>query len=418
MFEFYAILSSIFSASLQEARIDPFSDYQYAKDRLASRYYISKRFALPWSNKVWRYGHRVFSNGETPEVIKEGAEYMIRSSPKGTRQAKVKFIEDDRGISHLWFQKWNTESGSPMGEQFVIYGAEIPELIEFLQLIKQLEIPDEKKFNREFGDLKLVHLPDTEARRVLEDHPDLVAEFARSQITTEDVIALAYRREQLREFQSMLEIGDVSEDDWQRFFERNQWIFGYGLSYIFTTGLDGENLQNTIRGASLIRVGKKPDAVMKTRAAISALCLVEIKKHSEKLLKESQYRSGTWAPTAELSGAVAQTQENSRAALDELGSHHRFSDNNGNPTGEELTVVQPRSFLVVGNLSEFKTENGINEARYRSFEDYRRNLRQPEILTFDELYERARFIVEAAEGTAGHGEEDLPIVDKEGEVSF
>jgi len=330
--------------------------------------------------------------------VKENDEYLIRTSATGTRQVKVKFIEDDRRVSHLWFQKWNTQNDTPIGEQVVIYGEEIPELIEFLQVIENLEIPDENKFNRKFEDLRLIHLPDADARMVLANHPELVAEFARSQITTQDVIALAYRKDQLDEFQKLLGRNDVAENDWQQFFERNQWIFGYGLSYVFTTGLEGKDLQSTIRGASLLNSGKRPDAVMKTRAAISALCLVEIKKHTEGLLKESQYRSGTWAPTAELSGAVAQTQENVRAALDELGSHHRFTDDNGNPTGEELTAVQPRSFLVFGDLSEFKTDHGINEARYRSFEDYRRNLRQPEILTFDELYQRARFIVESAEG--------------------
>ena len=51
----------------------------------------------------------------------------------------------------------------------------------------------------------------------------------------------------------------------------------------------------------------------------------------------------------------------------------------------------------MGNLSEFETEHGPNIERYRSFEDYRRNLRQPEIITFDELHERAWFIVESAD---------------------
>lgn len=350
--------------------------------------------------------------------MKENSEFIIRTSATGTRQVKVKFIEDDRRVSHLWFQKWNTNSDTPMGEQVVIYGKEIPELIEFLQVIEKLEIPDESTFNRDFDDLRLVHLPDADAQKVLEDHPELVAEFARSQITTQDVIALAYRREQLNKFQAMLGQSNLTEEAWQQFFEKNQWIFGYGLSYVFTTGLDGQNLQSTIRGASLIKSGKRPDAVMKTRAAISALCLVEIKKHSQGLLKESQYRSGTWAPTAELSGAVAQTQENVRAALDELGSHHRFTDSNGIPTGEELTAVQPRSFLVVGNLSEFETEHGINEARYRSFEDYRRNLRQPEILTFDELYQRARFIVEEAESADEQNDQPTTSAEDDFEIPF
>ncbi|MEM6932225.1 MAG: Shedu immune nuclease family protein [Pseudomonadota bacterium] len=349
-------------------------------------------------------------------MIEENREYVIRSSNKGLRQVKAKFIEDNRRISYLWLQTWNTNRGTPTGQQFVLYGKEIPKLMEFLTVLKKLEIPDENAFIGDFDDLRLVHLPDADARKVLEDNPDLVAEFARSQITTQDVIALAYRRQQLDAFRAMLSQSELSEDDWQQFFERNQWIFGYGLSYVFTTGLDGQNLQATIRGASLIKSGKRPDAVMKTRAAISALCLVEIKKHTEGLLKPNQYRSGTWAPTAELSGAVAQTQENVRVALDELDVHHRFTDANGNPTGEELTAVQPRSFLVIGNLAEFETEHGVNEGRYRSFEDYRRNLRQPEILTFDELYERARFIVEAAEGEEAIGKEPIAVADEGGEI--
>jgi hypothetical protein len=142
--------------------------------------------------------------------------------------------------------------------------------------------------------------------------------------------------------------------------------------------------------------------------------LVEIKKSSTKLLKSGAYRSGTWAPTIELSGAVAQSQENVRAALDELGTNHAFTDENGDPTGEHIMSVQPRSFLVIGNLNEFKNENGINLARYRSFEDFRRNLRQPEILTFDELFERARFIVESAD----RADQPNAKPTEEGEIPF
>ena len=152
---------------------------------------------------------------------------------------------------------------------------------------------------------------------------------------------------------------------------------------------------------------------MKTRAAVSALCLVEIKKSSTQLLKSNEYRSGTWVPSAELSGAVAQCQETLRAATDVLDTHHRFSDKQGNLTGEELMSVQPRSFLVIGSLSQFQSVHGVNASRYQAFEGFRRNLRQPEILTFDELYERARFIVDHTENvgdsTVFQGEEDTPF---------
>ena len=52
-----------------------------------------------------------------------------------------------------------------------------------------------------------------------------------------------------------------------------------------------------------------------------------------------------------------------------------------------------RSFLIIGSLSQFVGEHGISEEQYRSFELLRRNMNNPEVITFDELYERARFIV-------------------------
>jgi hypothetical protein len=50
-------------------------------------------------------------------------------------------------------------------------------------------------------------------------------------------------------------------------------------------------------------------------------------------------------------------------------------------------------------LGEFQTANGVNVPKYRSFELFRRHTWRPEIVTFDELLQRARFIVE-------HGPED------------
>jgi hypothetical protein len=50
---------------------------------------------------------------------------------------------------------------------------------------------------------------------------------------------------------------------------------------------------------------------------------------------------------------------------------------------------------VIGCLQQFVSDNGINEPKFSSFELLRRQTTSPEVITFDELYERARFIVEA-----------------------
>jgi len=70
-----------------------------------------------------------------------------------------------------------------------------------------------------------------------------------------------------------------------------------------------------------------------------------------------------------------------------------MTDEVGNPTGEEVFNYLPKSFLVVGSLHEFSGTHGVNQERYRSFELFRRNTASPEVITFDELFERARFIV-------------------------
>jgi Domain of unknown function (DUF4263) len=51
---------------------------------------------------------------------------------------------------------------------------------------------------------------------------------------------------------------------------------------------------------------------------------------------------------------------------------------------------KPRSYLVIGNLAQVRG----NTDKIACFELYRRNMRAPEILTFDELFQRARCIVE------------------------
>ncbi len=66
-------------------------------------------------------------------------------------------------------------------------------------------------------------------------------------------------------------------------------------------------------------------------------------------------------------------------------------------TGERLFLYQPRAVLVVGSLGEFQGEHGINDEQYSSFEMFRRNIVNPEIITFDALYERARCIVDSGE---------------------
>lgn len=63
-------------------------------------------------------------------------------------------------------------------------------------------------------------------------------------------------------------------------------------------------------------------------------------------------------------------------------------------------LVRPRSYLVVGSLTQFSDEHGVAEKRYKCFENFRRSLMGAEVLTYDELFARAYYLV------YGHGLQD------------
>jgi hypothetical protein len=188
------------------------------------------------------------------------------------------------------------------------------------------------------------------------------------------------------------------EGIWQQFFEHNPWIFGYGLNYIFTSRMDDKKLEQITTGHDFQQSGKRVDALMKTMGFISSLCFVEIKTHKTPLLfHKKPYRAECWRISDELASGVSQIQKTVQKAIKNIQTKIEVESKEGVPTGEIVFSYQPKAYIVIGSLDEFATETGINEQKFSSFELFRRNMVNSEIITFDELYERARFIVQRSE---------------------
>lgn len=335
-------------------------------------------------------------------------EVVLRRTPTARTEIVAKFLEDDRGLTVITLQAFNGTSGLPQQRHFSFVGEEIPKLLRFFEDIAAVELKDAERVNLTDEQLHRLVLSREQASKLVHDNSKLFADVARSDITTEDIIALGYRKKQLGVFKSLLEdrlyfdrakaskaiAGD--EALWQAYFEKNRWVFGYGLSYYFVTGFDDRKLEQAVQGHDLINQGKRVDGLMKTVGIVNSLCFVEIKTHETALLESAAYRSGCWAPSRELVGAVAQVQGTVASAMRNLYGLIRPATSDGTPTGEEVYNFRPRAFIVIGSLSEFVVGGEVNEQKFRSFEHYRNSIIGIDILTFDELYERSRFIVEAA----------------------
>lgn len=187
------------------------------------------------------------------------------------------------------------------------------------------------------------------------------------------------RKKALDVFESMLNNSELKENDWQRFFEINNWIFGYGLRYQI---LKNEQAQPNYNGANVTGSGgQRGDYLVSTEAEVKFTCLVEIKKPTTNLLQSQQYRNGAWGVSKELAGAVSQIQVNCAQWEIEAKTER-------NREKLDAVTISPKGIVVVGRTSEL-----IDFDRKNSFERFRRNINNPEIITFDELYERAKFIL-------------------------
>jgi hypothetical protein len=220
-------------------------------------------------------------------------------------------------------------------------------------------------------------------KELIDKNPDLATKLSHSRIYNNRLAVLS-------EFEKNIIDESKDENYWQNFFTENDWIFGYGLNYQFLTI---ESDQPNYGGEKYTGKGKqKGDYLAKTNTKnIKFTVLVEIKKPSSRLLAETtrtkekiRYRNGAWLLGSEVLGGVAQVQTNCKSWQKDA---EEFK--NRELVNEGIYTVMPKGILLIGHTKEFN--NDVEQIT--SFELFRKGLNNVEILTYDELLERARFII-------------------------
>lgn len=228
---------------------------------------------------------------------------------------------------------------------------------------------------------------------LIANDPDLATRLSLAKLQQNRLIAL-------KEFEDNIGNNSLTEVYWQKFFSNNKWIFGYGLNYVFLSPITD---QPSYGGADISgKGGQRGDYLLHSNAAARYTLLVEIKRSTTPLLarndeKTKYYRNGACLMDAELVGSIAQLQVNCKSWQKKaLESNDIIKMYNAN-----IHTVQPKGILIIGNLSELNSE-----AEKVSFELFRRNIANPEIITYDELLERAKFIVRNEETNIKEIEQD------------
>ena len=250
---------------------------------------------------------------------------------------------------------------------------------------------------------------------------DLIQQLLDNEIvTSQDIVNTGYRKNQLKVFEKLLNeegylekykkdeseiskmiaqgeenglsINENSKDEitWQYFFHKNPWIFGYGLNYRFQNILQKEFSASDTDGAGKEQVNA--DFLIGDNYYTT---FVELKTPSTDLFvntKSGKNRSGSWSISSHLIYAVSQILEQKAAGQIKLEKNP--FDDKGNRINQKS--YDSKCILVVGNIKKEIEESGdtekVSEIKKKTFELYRRDSRNVEIITFDELYDRAHYI--------------------------
>ena len=239
-------------------------------------------------------------------------------------------------------------------------------------------------------------------------------------VTSQDIVNTGYRKSQLKIFDRLLKednylqeykkeesvsklvtelenkakssITEKTKDEvaWQHFFNKNPWIFGYGLDYRFQN-----ILQKEFSASDTDASGKEQVNADFLIGDNYFTTFVELKTPDTELFvnkERGKNRSGSWCLSNKLVYAVSQILE--QKATGQI----KLEDEPYDDKGEKITQkgYDSKCILIIGNLEkevESSLDNSkIKEIKKKTFELYRRDSRNVEIMTFDELYNRAYHI--------------------------
>ena len=236
---------------------------------------------------------------------------------------------------------------------------------------------------------------------------DLIDFFNNTDLTSSDIKSITFenRKKDLIKFFHLLKninncheiytkkykLPRGEEHIWHHFLKEHDWILCLNSDIKFIRDLYPE--QNIGMGDS--NGGNSP--IIDFVGLSEYTTLIESKHSNTKIFKQtkSKGRAQTWDFTPDFIESVSQ------ALAQKFDFEKYFDQKNMKSNGvridkSKIISIDPKTVVLIGNKKhEFPLNDleDINFIKNKTFERYRRNNRNLEILTFDELFERSYHIV-------------------------
>lgn len=395
------------------------NEVDYFRERVPGRTYISNMFSYnrPNSKDIGspaRNINQVFDCDDLDsriDVSEAGWESQSMNL-SSRRQIRISIARETGHYKEFVIQKIDPQNPEKLSNVLRLEDGQVDDFLNLLQAMKVWNPADATLPSRIDSTLFQRMLEDRGAAlgQVYSQQPNKVRELIEKDPSSKDVAAIASRKKAVADFEEMMKDDSLLEKDWQKFFESNPWILGAGLGAPLFTAWNSDKLETVVRGSSFTGEGKCADALYQTSGIIKSLVFAEIKRPVTKLLTDNEYRPGCWGVSKDLSGGISQVHATIQAAEDEVsGNVVMEQDKEGyDIPSSEVYLFRPRAYLVIGSTKEFINENsgGKNKKKIRSFELFRSNIVTPEIITYDELLVKARWLAYASDDSNLNNAED------------
>lgn len=377
----------------------------------------AKFFELRKEGKA--YLTKVFTHGSlNPERrrlvrgVIEGTERVLLGEIEGTmclrltgekRKTQVTALvsQDDGGIRRITLETFQNRAGdwyqAYEKDSFTFRSDEFERLLAFLERIQFIDRSNEERFDVRDVSVgtgpKIItdasdHALLARIRKLGPQERERLFRDVQADLSQKEINLLLGRRQGLEEFEHRLSEGQWAEANWQDFFERQSWVFGYGLDYRIMRTFDREMVVGA--GGTDDRERPTVDYLMNFN---DYSVLVEIKRPDTPIFQQRRAgRSGTWRFSNEFMDAVSQVLEQKAEWLVQAQTGQNYDKAGARRLGTRTR--DPKAILVIGRSSEIGSVGNVRDAEVRrdTFELFRRDTRNLDIVTFDELSERARFI--------------------------
>ncbi len=156
------------------------------------------------SGEAIRLVTRGIDQQETYETAKVKKEVILRKTEGGKKVIKARVYEDPRRVHVLTIQDYTPDTGNPHKNGHSFVGEEITKLFDFLRDVQTMRFGNQKYQRLLDDEIEHLELSDSQAAKIVKENPELFASIVQSNITTQDITAVAYRREQLDLFKQLL----------------------------------------------------------------------------------------------------------------------------------------------------------------------------------------------------------------------